>query len=158
MKVAQFARYSGNSEVVEFSAERYKSVLVPNQIAVDGSFPLESQRTKPYSYALFNLDALATLCQILGRQDLWEFELADGRGIQKAMAFMYPYVADKQAWPYAKDVQYFDQFPIRQPSLLFAGLAYGEPRYLALWSKLNPDSTVDEVIRNNPIRQPLLWV
>jgi hypothetical protein len=89
---------------------------------------------------------------------LWEFELADGRGIQKAMAFMYPYVADKQAWPYAKDVQYFDQFPIRQPSLLFAGLAYREPRYLALWSKLNPDPTVDEVIRNNPIRQPLLWI
>jgi len=62
------------------------------------------------------------------------------------------------AWPHPADVQYFDQFPVRQPSLLFAGLAYSEPRYLALWGKLNPDSEVEEVIRNYPIRQPVLWV
>ena len=74
------------------------------------------------------------------------------------MDCMYPYIADKGAWPYPKDVQYFDQFPIRQPSLLFAGLAYAEPRYLALWRTLSPDPTVEEVIRNNPIRQPVLWV
>jgi hypothetical protein len=47
---------------------------------------------------------------------------------------------------------------VRQPSLLFAGLAYSEPRYLSLWGKLNPDPQVEEVIRNYPIRQPILWV
>jgi hypothetical protein len=47
---------------------------------------------------------------------------------------------------------------MRQPSLLFAGLAYAQPEYLALWRRLNSDATVDEVIRNNPIRQPILWV
>ena len=55
-------------------------------------------------------------------------------------------------------VQYFDQFPVRQPSLLFAGLAYSDPSYLSLWAKLNPDPEVEEVIRNYPIRQPVLWV
>ena len=40
--------------------DRFKTVLVPNQIAADGSFPLELRRTKPYGYSLFNLDAFAT--------------------------------------------------------------------------------------------------
>ena len=47
---------------------------------------------------------------------------------------------------------------MRQPSLLFAGIALSKPEYLAAWSKLNPDPTVEEIIRNYPIRQQLLWV
>ena len=47
---------------------------------------------------------------------------------------------------------------MRQPSLLFAGLALNQPEYLALWRRLDPDPTVEEVLRNFPVRQPLLWV
>lgn len=159
MQVAQFANYTANRDLMNYCIERYQTVLVPNQIAQDGSFPLELQRTKPYNYTLFNLDALATICQTLSPvQDLWKFELADGRGFRRAMAFVYPYLTDKQAWPYRRDVQHFDEFPVRQPSLLFAGRAYAEPRYLELWRKLDPDPTTNEAIRNYPIRQPVLWV
>jgi hypothetical protein len=42
--------------------------------------------------------------------------------------------------------------------LLFAGLALGKPEYLELWRGLDPDPTVDEVLRNWPVRQPVLWV
>jgi hypothetical protein len=34
----------------------------------------------------------------------------------------------------------------------------GKPEYLALWRKLDPDPTVEEVLRNFPVRQPVLWV
>lgn len=160
MQVAQFALYTGNHGLAEYCAQRYTGFLVPNQIAPDGSLPLELRRTKPYCYCLFNLDALATICQILtpSREDLWSFEASGGRGLRKAMEFMYPYIADKGRWSHPQDVQHFDQFPIRHPGLLFAGLAYAQPSYLALWRELNPDSQVDEVVRNNPIRQPVLWV
>jgi len=160
MQTAQFAVLTGNRQVAAYCVGRYKEVLIPRQVAVDGSFPLELKRTKPYSYCLFNLDALATICRILStpEDDLWHFQLQDGRGLRTAMAFMYPYMAAKNTWPYGKDIQYFDQFPVRQPSLLFAGLAYGRPDYLALWRKLNPDPRVDEVVRNYPIRQPVLWL
>jgi hypothetical protein len=67
------------------------------------------------------------------------------------MAFIFPYIAAKETWPYPPDVQYFDQFPVRQPSLLFAGLAYAQNAYLDLWRKLNPDPQVIEVLRNYPI-------
>lgn len=76
----------------------------------------------------------------------------------RAMVYLFPFIKDKAAWPFAKDVMYFDQWPVRQPSLLFAGLALGEPRYLDLWKSLDGSPTNEEVIRNLPIRHPLLWV
>jgi hypothetical protein len=47
---------------------------------------------------------------------------------------------------------------VRSPGLLFSGIAFGAQQYIALWETLNPDPTDKEVIRNFPIRQPLLWV
>ena len=37
------------------------------------------RRTKPYGYSLFNLEAMATICQILSTADdnLWTFELQE---------------------------------------------------------------------------------
>lgn len=49
-------------------------------------------------------------------------------------------------------------WPVRQPSLLFGGLALDEPKYVALWKTLNPEPTVGEIVRNYPVRQPGLWV
>ena len=46
---------------------------------------------------------------------------------------------------------------MRQPSLLFGGLALDRPEYLALWKTLDADPKVDEVVRNYPFRQPVLW-
>jgi hypothetical protein len=109
--------------------------------------------------SLFNLDALATICRILStqRDDLWQFTLPDGRNMRKAIDFMFPYIADRSKWPYPADVMYFEFYPVRQPGLLFAGQAYHEQRYIDLWKKLNPDPANEEVIRNFPIRQPVLW-
>ena len=129
-------------------------------MAKNGSFPEELRRTKPYGYSLFNLDAMATICRILStpEDDLWTFELPDGRGMSRAMTFMVPFIRDKKSWPRPPDVMYFDAWPMRQSSLLFAGIALKRPEYLELWSSLPADSSVDEVVRNFFIRQPVLWV
>ena len=160
MQVAAFAQLTGDSALLDYCRKRYKEVLLPNQMAADGSFPLELKRTKPYGYSLFNLDAFATVCQILStaEDNLWEFSLPDGRGIRKGMEFLYPFIRDRSSWPHPKDVMYFDEWPVRQPCLLFAGLGLNEPKYLDLWRTLNPSPTNEEVIRNLPIRHPLLWV
>ncbi|MGA3186116.1 MAG: alginate lyase family protein [Bryobacteraceae bacterium] len=155
MQVAAFAHLTGDEKTLAYVRDRFKTVLLPNQEAVDGSFPQEMTRTKPYGYSLFNLEAFSTLAQIL---DLWNFELSDGRGLRKAVAYMAPYIRDKSKWPLKPDVMYDDRWPMRQSSLLFAGLAYGDRAYIELWKTLPADSTVDEVIRNFFIRQPVLWV
>jgi hypothetical protein len=157
-QAAEFARYTGRSDLTSFCRERFKTVLVPGQVAPDGSFPEELRRTKPYGYSLFNLDAFATVAEILaGSDSLWTFETPDGRGIGKALAFMYPYIKDKTRWPYKPDVMYYDEWPVRHCALLFGGRSLGRLAYVDLWRTLKPDPTVDETIRNYFIRQPLLW-
>jgi hypothetical protein len=43
------------------------------------------------------------------------------------------------------------------PCLVFAGVALDKPEYIALWKKLDADPAVEEVLRNLPVRQPVLW-
>ncbi len=155
MQAAAFARVTNNQRLTQGAIDRFKTVLIPNQVAADGSFPEELRRTKPYGYSLFNLDAMATICQIL---NLWTFELPDGRGMRKAVAFMAPYIRNKKAWPHPPDVMYAGEWPMRHCALLFAGLAFERTDWVDLWKTLPADSNVDEVIRNFFIRQPVLWV
>ena len=158
MQVGAFARYTGNTTLMRDCRTRFKAVLL-QQMAPDGSFPRELGRTKPYGYSLFNLEAMAAICQILStpEDDLWTFELPDGRGMRKAMAYMAPYIRDKKSWPKPPDVMYHERWPMRHSSLLFAGIALKQAEYLELFSTLPADSDVEEVIRNFFIRQPLLW-
>ena len=160
MQVAVFAHLTGNEELMAYCRSRFRTVLVPNQIAADGRFPEELRRTKPYGYSLFNLEAMAAVCQLLSTpaDNLWTFALPDGRGIARAVEYMYPYIKDKKSWPLKPDVMFDEEWPMRQSSLLFARQALRNSSYIDLWKTLRADSTVDEVIRNFFIRQPVLWV
>jgi hypothetical protein len=103
--------------------------------------------------------------------------LPDGRSLVQGVAFLAPYLADKEAWlqnvqrynltpagpvPTGErvkpDVMYWDEWPVRQPSLLFGALATGNTAWLATWQRLEADPQVAEVRRNFPIREPVLWV
>jgi hypothetical protein len=159
MQAASFARLTGNAEITQFVRDRFKNVLIPGQVAPDGSFPEELRRTKPYGYSLFNLDAMAAICQLLStpQDNLWKFEMSDGRGMRKALEFMVPYIRNKSSWPHPADVMYAKEWPMRHCALLFGGLAYDRSDLLDVWKTLPADSAVDEVIRNFFIRQPVLW-
>jgi hypothetical protein len=65
---------------------------------------------------------------------------------------------DKSTWFKEPDVMYFNEWPVRHPLLLFGGLALSKPEYIELWKTLDPDPEVEEVVRNYPFRQPVLWV
>ncbi len=163
LQIATFAQFAGDARDLADCRKHFTEVFVPEQMAADGSFPRELARTKPYGYSIFQLDNMATLCQVLStsRDNLWQFQLPDGRSMSKAMEFMYPYLADKGKWladGRHQDIQAWNGWPVRQPSLLFAGLAYGQQKYLDLWLKLSADPTNSEVRRNIAITQPILWV
>jgi hypothetical protein len=159
LQAASFARLTGNGAVMDLARSRIKA-LVPGQIAVDGGQPLELARTKPYGYCLFNLDVLAASAFVLSTpsQDLWRYKGAGGGSIADALAYMAPFIADKSSWTRPPDVEAFAGWPVRHPSLLFGGLSLARPDYLAIWGRLNPDPTENEIIRNYPIRQPVLWL
>jgi hypothetical protein len=160
MQVAEFASYTRDATWMDWCRERFRTRLIPEQVGADGSLPLELERTKPYSYALFDMDILAMICQISSKpgDSLWAFETGDGRGMRKAITYMVPFIADKRKWPLKPDVEFFESLPVRQPSLLFGGLAYDQPEWIALWKRLDADPKVGEIVRNFPVRQPVLWV
>ena len=160
MQVADFARFTGNHQLMDFCKTRYKTILLPRQMAPDGSFPLEIRRTKPYGYSLFNLDAMATICQLLSTpgDDLWHYQADSGKSIQKGIEYLYPYIADKSKWPYPHDIMIWDQWPVAQPALLFGALAFGNKEWLETWKRLDHDPQNAEVIRNLPVRHPLIWM
>lgn len=160
MQVASFAKLCNDVKLLDFCRERYKTVLLPNQMAADGGFPKELARTKPYGYSIFNLDAMTTLCQILSTKNdnLWKYQTADGKSIEKGIQYLYPFVADKSKWTLKPDVMYWDNWPVAQPFLVFGAKAYANKEWLNTWTKLDHDPKVEEVIRNLPVRNPLIWL
>ena len=157
LQVASFADLLGRKDVLADTRTRLQTVIIPTQITPDGRQPLELARTKPYAYALFNLDVLAASAWLLGGRELIGWQTEDGRSIGGAIAWMAPFIADKAQWPLPPDIEYWNGFPVRQPSLFFGGLAQKRRDWLALWQRLDPDPTIGEVVRNFPVRQPLLW-
>jgi hypothetical protein len=159
MQVAAFARLTGDQQVINFCRKRYKETLLPNQMAADGSFPEELRRTKPYGYSLFNLDAMTMVCLILtdNKNDLFNYQTSDGRCLKKGIEFLYPFIADKNKWTYAHDVMYFENWPVAQPFLVFGAYEFGVKSWFNTWKSLEHFPTEEEVIRNLPVRNPVIW-
>jgi hypothetical protein len=163
LQLASFAKFTGDERLLESCRERFKKVLFPNQMTNNGSFPRELARTKPYGYSIFQVDNLATLCVLLSttNDDFWKIRLPDGRTPRNAVDFIYPYLADKNQWladGHRKDAMHWENWPARQPCLIFAYAEFGDEKYFDLWKKLNADPTDVEVRRNMAVTQPLLWI
>ena len=160
MQVAVFAKLVGDTSLLSYCNNRFKTVLLPSQMAPNGSFPLEIKRTKPYGYSLFNLDAMVTLASVLSTQkeNLFDFIGTGNVSIRKGIEFMFPFIVHKASWPYAKDVMYFDEWPVAPIALLFGAKATNNSIWFDTWTKLEHFPKNEEVIRNTPIRNPLIWI
>jgi hypothetical protein len=145
---------------IEDLRHRFRAVTLRAQISSDGSFPHELPSATPYRDSLFNLDLLSAVCVLLTTRfdSVWDYELEDGPSMRSAIAYHFPFIADRTRWPFRADNAHFDQLPGRRASLLFTARAYQRPEYAALWKTLPPDPASPEVLRTIPIHQPLLWV
>lgn len=163
VQLASFAKFTGDDAVLDLCRRRFQEVLFPRQMTNNGSFPLELKRTKPYGYSIFQADNLSILCVLLSTpgDDLWKFTLPDGRNPRNAVDFIYPYLLDKNQWladGRGRDVMHWNDWPVRQPCLLFAYAEFGDEKYFNLWKRLNADPADLEIRRNMAVTQPLLWV
>lgn len=160
LQAAAFADFVGNEEILKWVRSQFRKVYLAAMMDENGGFPAELKRTKPYGYSLFIMDAMAGVAQIASteKNDLWQFVTPGGRSMKLGIEFIFPYIADKGKWPYERDVMYWDEWPVRHPSLLFSGLKTKNTAHLQIWKKLDPDPKTFEVLRNLPLRHPLLWV
>ncbi len=160
VQALSFALFTDNKEIADECIQRYKTVLLPNQMRADGGFTDELGRTKPYGYSIFVLDNMVTLVHLasLIGEDLWSFTLSDGRSIMRGLEFLMPYLEDKSKWFLLPDVEHFDAWPARASFMVFAGLHTGQTRYSELYMRLPTEATDSEVRRNLAIRQPILMI
>lgn len=179
LQVTCFALVTGDGSVLAECRRRLKEFHLSVQMAPDGSFSDEVRRTKPYGYSIFHLDVMTALATLLSTpdEDLVQFHLPDGRGLVRGIEWLAPFITDKEAWlksvrrppkgratagpddPLVKpDVMQWENWPVRQPFLLFGARSTGRRDWLTTWQRLDPDPQVGEIIRNFPIRQPLLWL
>jgi hypothetical protein len=159
-QVAAYASFTEDHETLTFCRQRMKEILIPNQMAVDGSYPLELERTRPYAYSFFNIDGMALLAHILSseNENMWNFTLEDGRGMQKAVDFITYYVINKNVWPFERDVAHWDELPGKRPYLLLSSLAYKELAYYITWKNTPARPLTHEGLRNLPMKNILLWI
>lgn len=67
-------------------------------------------------------------------------------------------MADKISWPLAPDVMYWADWPVAQPFLVLGAAQFGQPEWLDTWQHLDHNPQVPEVLRNLPMRNPLIWL
>jgi hypothetical protein len=100
LQATSFALFLEKKDLARRIVETAKQKRIALQIGPDGSQPLELARTKAWSYSNGNLDGLMWLAR-LGENvgvDLWNYQTKDGRGIRRALEYLYPFAVGDQKW------------------------------------------------------------
>lgn len=137
VQVVSFALFTGKAGLAKRVLEDAKQKRIALQIAPDGSQPLELERTKAWSYSVMNLDGLIALA-VAGEKvgvDLWNYQTADGRGIRRAIDFLYPF-ATGEKWKY----QQIGEWPaqILFPAMRRAAAKYTDAGFRSMVTKVPP--------------------
>lgn len=131
--------------------DAFKSQLL-GQMGEDGLFPEELKRTRPYGYSIFILDNLSTIALLASTEnDLWHYNGL----LRKAIDAFFPYIENKNLWPYGKDIEMWDTMPSKSAFLYFASYAYDNPRFRNAWNKIKePDLSRASEARHIAIKTP----
>jgi hypothetical protein len=97
---AYFALYARLDPLVVDTVNAFPAQRLSTQMAANGSFPAELERTRSFHYSIFVLDAagrLAALAACVNR-DLWNARTSDGRSLALGIDAMAPAIGDVAAW------------------------------------------------------------
>jgi hypothetical protein len=102
VQAMSFALFVRRNDLAKEIATAAKEKRIALQIEPDGRQPLELRRTKAWSYSNMNLDGLLLLARLAENVgvDLWAYQTKDGRGIRRALEYLYPYAVEDQKWTY----------------------------------------------------------
>jgi hypothetical protein len=138
VQLTSFALFLGKPEVAKEILETAKTKRIELQIEPDGRQPLELARTNAWGYSVGNLNGLMSLADLGERVDvdLWNYRTPDGRGIRKALEYLWGFALDDQHWPYSSRPSRQSLFPL----LRRAGLHYRDAAFQTILSKVPPVS------------------
>ncbi|MBW4888574.1 alginate lyase family protein [Mucilaginibacter sp. HMF5004] len=102
MQVIDFAIFTGDTKFAHDMLKKQTVLRMDTQFTLEGKQPLELARTKSWGYSCMNLDGWCKLA-ILGDRlgiDLWHTTTKDGRGIEKCITYLLPYLLKQKQWEY----------------------------------------------------------
>jgi hypothetical protein len=99
------------------------------EMDLDGSFPMELARTRPYHYSFYQLDLLGVVAILLGT---WNLRVG-GRSMTNAVAHHAPYL-NTSLWPLPPDIG--GVHPVRSFSVLYEGLLTGRLDFVEQYAEL----------------------
>ncbi|HEX6184685.1 MAG TPA: alginate lyase family protein [Pyrinomonadaceae bacterium] len=141
VQVVSYALFVGRKDLAQRVVEEARRKRIATQIEPDGRQPLELARTRAWGYSVGNLDGLLTLAELGERVgvDLWHFQTSDGRGIRRALEYLYPFAVGAQKWPH----QQLGEWP---PQMLFPLMRRAAARYT--------DGQFETLMRQIPAADP----
>lgn len=154
VQVADFALFTGRAELAREVLRQSAEKRLAQQVMPDGSQPLETARTRGFSYSVFNLRALMELAE-LGEHagvDLWNFQTSDGRSIRRALDFLVPYATGVKKWEHQQITEFNPQELV--PLLLKGAIKFKNPEYEKVAGKIGiPERDVEAVLLQAEFRQ-----
>lgn len=106
-------------------------VIIPNQIAEDGSMPYELKRTLSLNYTVMNTNGFACIARMAKNHglDVWHMNTLDEITLRRAVEFTVNALRTPDAWTYPQ-IKPFGHS--RQVFLLLAGVDCNEPGWIEL--------------------------
>jgi hypothetical protein len=138
VQVVSYALFLGKKDLARKVLETARQKRVAGQIEPDGTQPLELERTKSWNYSTMNLEGLMQLAR-LGEStgvDLWSYQTADGRGIRRALDFLYPFAVGEKKWEY-KQIESWEPHRLF-PLIRFAAGRYKDEKFKSMLAKIPP--------------------
>lgn len=139
VQIVTYALFLGKKDFARNVLETAKQKRIASQIEPDGRQPLELERTKSWNYSTMNLEGLLWLAK-LGENvsvDLWNYRSEDGRGIRRAIEYLYPFSIGEKKWEY-KQIEGWQ--PARLFALMhFAARQYTDEKFKTMLAKIPKD-------------------
>lgn len=131
VQIMAYALFTDQPELAKKQIEVAKS-RIQSQMKPDGSQPFELERTVSWGYTNMNLAGFFKIARLSEKvkANLWNYETTDGKGLQKSLQWLIPYLKNEKVWEFKqiKEKEYDDTLWL----LKMASFKYANPAYEVL--------------------------
>ena len=131
VQIMSYALFTDQPELAKKQIEVAKS-RIQSQMKPDGSQPFELERTVSWGYTNMNLAGFFKIARLSEKvkTNLWNYETTDGKGLQKSLQWLIPYLKNEKVWEFKqiKEKEYDDTLWL----LKMASVKYANPAYEVL--------------------------
>ncbi|MEA2076857.1 MAG: TonB family protein [Candidatus Marinimicrobia bacterium] len=150
LQITAIARYLDDKFLMGNCEEYFQQFSLPHTANYDSPL-FNAQKNRTFNDNIFlNADIMALITHLITDHDYnaWGQKINSGQRVGDIVNYLYSGILNNEL----KTAGHYDG---RYLSLLFAGKAYDNPRYLELWRDLQAG---EDKAGDFPIRQPLLWI